>query len=220
MIDEPDEFRDYTLARHIVALHQRRESAVAVDYTLPQLQRYIRYARTIRPKLTPEAQKEVVEAYVRLRQGDSQPGSQAAYRITVRQLEALVRLSEALARVHCRKDVLPAHVREARRLLSESIIAVEARDVTLEQGDGFDDDVDDYGPVLPDGWYEAHGRNRPDEEQEAGADADAMDAEGAGAGADADADAGAGAGADADADAADAAASSPCLLYTSPSPRD
>ena len=209
MIDEPDEFRDYTLARHIVALHQRRESAVAVDYTLPQLQRYIRYARTIRPKLTPEAQKEVVEAYVRLRQGDSQPGSQAAYRITVRQLEALVRLSEALARVHCRKDVLPAHVREARRLLSESIIAVEARDVTLEQGDGFDDDVDDYGPVLPDGWYEAHGRNRPDEEQEAGADADARDAEGAGAGADADADAGAGAGADADADAADAAASSP-----------
>jgi DNA replication licensing factor MCM6 len=201
MIDEPDEFRDYALARHIVSLHQRRENAVTADYALPQLQRYIRYARTIRPKLTPEAQKEVVEAYVRLRQGDSQPGSQAAYRITVRQLEALVRLSEALARVHCRKDVLPAHVREARRLLSESIIAVEARDVTLEQGDGFDDDVDDYGPVLPDGWYEAHGRSRPDEAN--GADgADAMDADGD-AGADADA------GEDADADAADAPASPP-----------
>jgi hypothetical protein len=35
--------------------------------------------------------------------------------ITVRQLEALVRLSEALARMHCRADVQPRHVREARR---------------------------------------------------------------------------------------------------------
>ena len=203
MIDEPDEFRDYTLARHIVALHQRRESAVAAEYSLPQLQRYIRYARTIRPQLTPEAQKEVVEAYVRLRAGDSQPGSQTAYRITVRQLEALVRLSEALARMHCRKDVLPVHVREARRLLSESIIAVEARDVTLEQGDGFDDDVDDYGPVLPDGWYEAHGRTGPNRAD--GANADGEDADGAEADADTDADAGGGA----DADATDAPASSP-----------
>ena len=167
MIDEPDEFRDYTLARHIVSLHQHREQAVNPEYTLQQLQRYIRYARTIRPKLTPEAQREVVEAYVRLRAGDSQPGSQAAYRITVRQLEALVRLSEALARMHGRRDVLPQHVREARRLLSESIIAVEARDVTLDADDGIDDDVDDYGPVLPDGWYEAHGRAQPAEPMQA-----------------------------------------------------
>mgnify|MGYP001173540548 CR=1 FL=1 len=172
MIDEPDEFHDYNLARHIVALHQRRERAVEVDYSLQQLQRYIRYARTIRPKLTPDAQREVVEAYVKLRRGDSQPGSQAAYRITVRQLEALVRLSEALARLHCRKDVLPAHVREARRLLSESIIAVDARDLTLEQDDGADDDVEDLGPILPDGWFEAHGHTPVEPDEDAGGDAE------------------------------------------------
>ena len=57
----------------------------------------------------------MVTAYVNLRRGDSQPGTQTAYRITVRQLEALVRLSEALARMHCRADVQPRHVREARR---------------------------------------------------------------------------------------------------------
>lgn len=148
MIDEPDEFHDYTLARHIVSLHQKRESAVNVDFTLQQLQRYIRYARTIKPKMTPEAQKEIVEAYVRLRRGDSQPGTQTAYRITVRQLEAIVRLSEALARLHCRAEVHPKHVREARRLLSESIIAVEARDLTLDSDDmELENDVSN--PILP-----------------------------------------------------------------------
>lgn len=148
MIDEPDEFHDYTLARHIVSLHQKRESAVNVDFSLQQLQRYIRYARTIKPRMTPEAQKEIVAAYVTLRRGDSQPGTQTAYRITVRQLEALVRLSEALARLHCRAEVHPRHVREARRLLSESIIAVEARDLTLESEDmELNDDASD--PILP-----------------------------------------------------------------------
>ena len=76
-------------------------------YNTQQLQRYIRYARTIKPEMTPEAQREVVDAYVKLRRGDSQPGTQTAYRITVRQLEALVRLSEALARLHCRAEVGP-----------------------------------------------------------------------------------------------------------------
>lgn len=148
MIDEPDEFHDYTLARHIVGLHQKRETAVNVDYSLEQLQRYIRYARTIKPKMTPEAQREIVEAYVRLREGDSQPGTQTAYRITVRQLEAIVRLSEALARLHCRAEVHPKHVREARRLLTESIIAVEARDVMLD-GDDMDLEDDQSLPILP-----------------------------------------------------------------------
>ena len=34
------------------------------------------------------------------------------HRITVRQLEALVRLSEALARLRCTEKIVPAYVRE------------------------------------------------------------------------------------------------------------
>lgn len=47
-----------------------------------------------------------MEAYVTLRRGDTAPGSRVAYRMTVRQLEALVRLSEAIARCHLEVQVL------------------------------------------------------------------------------------------------------------------
>ena len=58
------------------------------------------------PQITDEAKAKLVEAYVSLRRGDAAPGSRTSYRITVRQLEALVRLSEALARLYCSSKVV------------------------------------------------------------------------------------------------------------------
>lgn len=54
----------------------------------------------------------LVEGYKRLRSEDAVPGSSTSYRITVRQLEALVRLSEALARLRCTDVILPQYVKE------------------------------------------------------------------------------------------------------------
>ncbi|KFM28495.1 Maternal DNA replication licensing factor mcm6 [Auxenochlorella protothecoides] len=47
------------------------------------------------------------------------------------QLEALVRLSEALARLHLRAEVRAADVREAHRLVKNSIVSVDAPDQEL-----------------------------------------------------------------------------------------
>lgn len=54
MIDEPDEEMDAAVARHIVGVHQRRERAFNVPYTMGQVQRYIKFARAITPRMTPE----------------------------------------------------------------------------------------------------------------------------------------------------------------------
>ena len=59
-----------------------------------------------------QAREMLVEGYKRLRTEDAVPGSSTSYRITVRQLEALVRLSEALARLRCTDVILPQFVRE------------------------------------------------------------------------------------------------------------
>lgn len=48
-----------------------------------------------------------MEQYKRLRQRDGSGSvSKSAWRITVRQLESMIRLSEAMARMHCCDEVL------------------------------------------------------------------------------------------------------------------
>lgn len=75
-------------------------------------------------------------AFVKLRELDTNPGSRASYRITTRQLEGLVRLSEALARVHCSNHVLSVHVKEASRLIENSVNTLTALDIELETVEG------------------------------------------------------------------------------------
>lgn len=51
----------------------------------------------------------------------------------------MIRLSEALARVHCSKTITPDYVKEAARLLSNSILRVERPDLEIEP---YDDTAD------------------------------------------------------------------------------
>ncbi|XP_059656358.1 DNA replication licensing factor MCM6 isoform X2 [Cornus florida] len=153
MIDDPDDNTDYHIAHHIVRVHQKREDALAPTFSTAQLKRYIAYAKTLKPKLTSEARKLLVDSYVSLRRGDTTPGSRVAYRMTVRQLEALIRLSEAIARSHLEVQVHPRHVRIAVRLLKTSIISVESSEIDLSEfqevnrnsGDGGDDGNNESG---------------------------------------------------------------------------
>lgn len=55
--------------------------------------------------MTPAAAAKLADCYRDLRQGDAQGVGRNSYRITVRQLESMVRLSEAIARVNCREEV-------------------------------------------------------------------------------------------------------------------
>lgn len=130
VLDECDEASDYSIARHILRTHRSLDEAFEPEFSPQSLQRYIRYARTIKPILTREASEVLVQSYTSLRQADS-TGAGSAYRMTVRQLESMIRLSEALARLHCDSEVKPVYVQEAARLLKASIIRVEADNIDL-----------------------------------------------------------------------------------------
>lgn len=138
ILDECNEQTDRRLADHIVGVHRLRDEAITPEFSTEQLQRYIRYARTFRPKFTDEAKEVLVERYKELRADDAQGGiGRNSYRITVRQLESMIRLSEAIAKVNCVDEITPDFVNEAFNLLRQSIISVEHDDVE------FDDEADE-----------------------------------------------------------------------------
>ncbi|RXG72457.1 DNA helicase MCM8 [Armadillidium vulgare] len=97
------------------------KSLDAVDYIPHQLVRkYICYARKyVKPKLTPSAAKVLQDFYLELRQklqnSDSTP-------ITTRQLESLIRLSEARARCELREEVTEMDAREVVEIMKFSMI--------------------------------------------------------------------------------------------------
>ncbi|KAE9961577.1 hypothetical protein BLS_001737 [Venturia inaequalis] len=152
VLDECDESVDRHLAEHIVDVHRLRDEAVQPEFSTEQLQRYIRFARTFKPEFTPEARRTLVEKYKELRADDAQGGvGRNSYRITVRQLESMIRLSEAIAKANCVTEVTPDFVREAFNLLRQSIIHVERDDVEVEDEAEQNDEVPAEGEMDVDG---------------------------------------------------------------------
>ncbi|KAI5363227.1 putative mini-chromosome maintenance protein [Septoria linicola] len=136
VLDECNEDVDEHLAKHIVGLHQLKDEAIEPEFSTEQLQRYIRFARLFQPVFTEQARGYLVQKYKELRADDAQGGiGRNSYRITVRQLESLIRLSEAIAKANCVDEVTPDFVDEAFKLLQQSIISVEKDDVEFEDED-------------------------------------------------------------------------------------
>ena len=109
MIDEPNIADDEKKASHILGLHQRgsyNEPPISTDL----LRKYIEYARkSVFPILSQEAKDQLLEFYLdlRIRSENIQEtgGKPTSVSITPRQLESLVRLSEARAKMALRSEV-------------------------------------------------------------------------------------------------------------------
>jgi DNA replication licensing factor MCM6 len=172
VLDECNEDTDLAIATHIVNVHRYKDAAINPEFSTDALQRYIRYARTINPKLTPAAAKVIVEKYRALRQDDASGHGRNSYRITVRQLESMIRLSEAIARANCMQEITPAFVREAFSLLRQSIIHVEKDDIDIDD----EEDGDEVAaPATTNGHAEPNGANGDDGMYEDIHDADLPD---------------------------------------------
>lgn len=103
--DLPSPERDESTAAFILALHQTPEKA-ASEMTSEFQRKYYAYVRKQNPKLTQEAIDEIKKYYITMRNSGS--GDDAGIKsipITARQLEALVRLAEAAAKVRLSKTV-------------------------------------------------------------------------------------------------------------------
>lgn len=68
-----------------------------------------------------------------MRQNEKNSSRGQAYKITVRQLESLIRLCEAMARAHCDFEVRPNYVREVCRLMRNSNINIVKGEVEFAE---------------------------------------------------------------------------------------
>ncbi|KAJ2400518.1 MCM DNA helicase complex subunit [Coemansia sp. RSA 2559] len=142
VLDTVDETMDRRMARHIVGLYidgadddDAPGSASLPVVPTDQLTRYIAYARRyVRPQISEDAGTALVEEYVELRRmgrgagsattsGAVHAGSTANGRVTAtaRQLESMIRMSEAHAKMRLSETVEPSDVREASRLMREAL---------------------------------------------------------------------------------------------------
>jgi len=143
LVDDCNEVTDYAIARRIIDLHTKLEESVERVYTEEEVSRYLNFSRMFKPKVSQDSQELLVQQYKQLRQRDTGGSAKSSWRITVRQLESMLRLSEAFARLYCSEEVKEKHVKEAYRLLNKSIIRVDQPDVDLDDEDAPEEEIAD-----------------------------------------------------------------------------
>ena len=126
ILDKVDESTDRELARHLTSLYlEDKPQHVSQSDILPVefLTMYINYAKqNFSPVLTPGAKDELVKAYVGMRKmGDDSRSDEKRITATTRQLESMIRLSEAHAKMRLSRQVELEDVQESVRLMKSAI---------------------------------------------------------------------------------------------------
>jgi len=141
--DIRNEKRDQELAKYVISVHQRKDvidgSDLAADIDTEKLKKYIAFARAkCSPRVSAEAAELLKSKYVSIRKemrSQSGSGGDRVIPITVRQLEAIVRISEGLAKMELSPVANVSHVREAIRLFEVSTLSAAQSEV-LKEGVG------------------------------------------------------------------------------------
>ncbi len=116
--DMPNREKDERTAAFILSLHKNPEKAVA-PISSELIKKFFLYVRKrIRPRMTDEAIEELKEYYVSMRNsGISDEAGVKSIPITARQLEALVRLSEAASKLRLGEEVTKKDAQKAIELI-------------------------------------------------------------------------------------------------------
>jgi replicative DNA helicase Mcm len=117
--DVPNKEADSKMSQHILEIHQRGVSPVEAPVDADLLRKYISHSKSIQPELSNDALTKLRDFYLAMRSASESEGSPVA--ITARQLESLVRVSEARARAALRKDVTGADADAAITLMKRSL---------------------------------------------------------------------------------------------------
>jgi replicative DNA helicase Mcm len=119
--DVPEEAKDAQMTDHILDLHRRGTVPTEAPIESELFRKYVSYSKNIKPTLTQNALDCLKDFYLRMRSASETEGTPVA--ITARQLESLVRIAEARARIALREKVT----------LEDAEQAIDIMKISLEQ---------------------------------------------------------------------------------------
>ncbi|RYP43226.1 hypothetical protein DL768_010020 [Monosporascus sp. mg162] len=123
--DEHTRDKDERIAKHVMGIHMGgrglQEEQVEGEISVDKMKRYLSYCKSrCAPRLSPEAAEKLSSHFVSIRKqvhaSELEANTRSSIPITVRQLEAIVRITEALAKLTLSPVATEQHVDEAIRL--------------------------------------------------------------------------------------------------------
>ncbi|CAD6499208.1 BgTH12-04860 [Blumeria graminis f. sp. triticale] len=126
--DEHDRGRDEKMAKHVMGIHmggRGMEDKAEAEISVEKMKRYISYCKSrCAPRLSPEAAEKLSSHFVSIRKqvhtAELEADARSSIPITVRQLEAIIRITESLAKLSLSTVASEFHVDEAIRLFLAS----------------------------------------------------------------------------------------------------
>lgn len=129
--DMPEREKDSRIAGHILEIHRDVEHAAQPAIEIDLFRKYLAYAKQIEPKLTNEVITAIRDYYMKMRNVDSE----GMITVTPRQLEGLIRLATARARLLLKDNVEPEDAERAiylvQRMLETAGVDVNTGKVDL-----------------------------------------------------------------------------------------
>ena len=99
--DRPSKEKDTKIAQHIINLHTPKGIDKKSLIDSETLTKYLSYVKRIDPKLTPEAEQKILDYYMKMRTVEAEE----MITVTPRQLEGLIRMATARARLLLKTQV-------------------------------------------------------------------------------------------------------------------
>lgn len=159
--DEYNESYDQRVAKHVMNTHLHGARVIDQDQgeiPLEKMKRYIAYCRArCAPRLSPSAAERLASHFVEIRKNlherEVVANERSSVPITVRQLEALVRIAESIAKIHLSANATEEHVDEAIRLFYASTMNAVGQDSYSRQLSADVERIqDELKRRLPVGW--------------------------------------------------------------------
>ncbi|KAF4465560.1 DNA replication licensing factor mcm5 [Fusarium albosuccineum] len=122
--DDHSREKDERMAKHVIGIQmngQGTEEVAESEIPIEKMRRYLTYCKTrCAPRLSPEAAEKLSSHFVSIRRqvhaAEMEANTRSSIPITVRQLEAIVRITESLAKLTLSPIATETHVDEAIRL--------------------------------------------------------------------------------------------------------